>query len=81
MSSDCRELAGNLISAFHAAEWRPFAAFSGFPTEPVGITLYVKDINDHTLADAIEKSINLKVAHIEPTSDPNLESLFIGIKP
>lgn len=81
ISSECRELAGNLIGAFHNAGWEPLAAFSGPYNEPVGIVHYLTNINDHALANAIEKSINVKIEHIEPTSDPTLESVFVGIKP
>jgi hypothetical protein len=81
MSANCRELAGNFISAFHAAGWQQYAAFSGFYTEPIGLTLYVKDTSDHTLADAIEKSTGLKIEHIEPSNDPSIESIFFGIRP
>jgi hypothetical protein len=81
MSTDCRELAGNFISAFNSSGWQVRAAFSGYPSEPVGLVLFQTDINDHSLADTIETTTRLKIQRIEPSAMPTGNSLFIGIKP
>jgi hypothetical protein len=81
MSADCRELAGNFIGAFHNSGWEVRGAFSGYPQEPIGLVLYQVDVNDHSLADAIQTSTGLKIERIDHTSIPDNESLFIGIRP
>ena len=82
LSADCREFSGNIISAFHSAGWQPLAAFSNQNySEPVGLVLYLKDLNDRSLANAIETSTGQKIDHIETSSDPTMESLLVRIKP
>ena len=82
LTSDCRELAQDFMEVTHNVGWAPwFSSSNAFFYEPYGITLYLKDVNDHSLSDAIEKTTKLKIDHIEPTIDPNLESIFIGIRP
>jgi hypothetical protein len=81
ISANCRELAGNLIGAFHNAGWDVFGAFSGFPQEPVGIRVFLRDIQDKSLSAAIEKATSLKVEATEASNDPTFDSIFIGIKP
>jgi hypothetical protein len=81
LTSDCRGLAEDFMRAAYNAGWAPVLTSGNFYQEPYGITLYVKDINDHSLANAIEKSTGLKIEHVYPSSFPNLESVFIGIRP
>ncbi len=82
LTSDCKDLAESLMVAFHDAGWNPvFATSSAFFQEPYGIVLYLKDPNDKSLKDAIEKTTSLKVDHTEVSTDPFMESMFIGIRP
>jgi len=82
LSADCKEFSGNIISAFYSAGWQPLASYSStFYSEPVGLVLYLKDTNDRTLTNAIETSTGQKIDRIEASTDPTIESLFVGIKP
>ncbi len=81
VDSDCRELAGNLVSVFHAAGWPVSLEFTGNYTESVGIDIYQPDPKDRTLANIIEQATYLKVDAVKPTDFPGITSIFIGIKP
>jgi len=83
LTTDCKDLARDFTTVFHDAGWNPvFASSSTFFQEPYGIVLYLKNPNDKSLAEAIEKTTNLKIDHVEASSDPTgIESLFIGIRP
>ena len=83
LTTDCKDLARDFTTVFHDAGWNPvFASSSTFFQEPYAIVLYLKNPNDKSLAEAIEKTTNLKIDHVEASSDPTgIESLFIGIRP
>jgi hypothetical protein len=82
VTSDCNALSEDFMASFHDASWNPLLATgNAFYREPYGIILYMKDINDRGVADAIEKTTSLKVDRIETSSDLTMESLFIGIRP
>lgn len=82
LTTDCKDLAGNFTAIFHDAGWNPvFASNATYFQEPYGIVLYLRDVNDKSLPEAIEKTTNLKIDHVEASNDPVTESLFIGIRP
>jgi hypothetical protein len=82
LTTDCKDLATDFMGAFHDAGWNPILATgNSFYQEPYGLILYMKDVNDHSLADAIEKTTSLKVDHIEQSTDPFAESIALGIRP
>jgi hypothetical protein len=81
LERDCRDLALSLVSAFDVVGWNPEGMFTGMFQNPVGITSFQQDINDHKLADALERATNgrLKIT-IKQSDFPNTDSLMIGIK-
>ena len=83
LTSDCKDLAESFMAAFHEAGWNPlFASSTAFFQEPYGIVLYLKDPNNKALEEAIEKTTNIKIDHVEAATDPTgVESLFIGFRP
>lgn len=82
LTSDCKDLAADFMGVMHEANWNPiFSSSSSFFSEPYGLVIYQKDVNDRSIADAIEKTTNLKVDHIEATNDPTIESIFLGLRP
>lgn len=82
LTSDCKDLATDFMGVMHDANWNPtFSSASSFFSEPYGLVIYQKDVNDHSIADAIEKTTNLKIDHIEGSNDPTIESIFLGLRP
>lgn len=82
LTTDCKDLAQNFMDIFHEAGWNPvFASNTSYYQEPFGLVLYLKDPTDKSLREAIEKSTNLKIDHVEISTDPFMESLFIGLRP
>jgi hypothetical protein len=81
-NSDCRELADSFARVFSGADWSPVSTYGDLFSSPVGIVLYQKDINEHALADAIEKATNGRLqVKITKSDDPIFDSLYVGLKP
>jgi hypothetical protein len=78
---DCRDLALSLVAAFDVVGWEPEGVFTGTFQTPIGITSFQQDINNHQLADALERatSSRLKVT-IKPSGFPGTDSILVGIK-
>jgi hypothetical protein len=81
LNSDCRALAEDFMGVLNGIDWNPVLGGNNFYQEPYGAVLYQTDIKDRRLADAIEKTTKIKIAHIYPTSMPNVDSLFLGLRP
>jgi hypothetical protein len=82
LTTDCQELAQDFMRVFYEAEWNPVLGASSFFSQvPYGAVLYQTDVTDQRLKNAIEKTTNIRILRILPSAFPNLDSIFLGIKP
>jgi len=54
LDNECRDLAYSFLSIFNGIGWVPFLDSKTNYNIPAGLVLYMNDINDHKLSDAIE---------------------------
>jgi hypothetical protein len=81
LNNDCKDLSLNFMRAFRAAGWEPVMGSGAmYYQQPYGAVLYQKDVNDESLAKAIEAATGLKIEHISQSTQLQ-DSLFIGIRP
>jgi hypothetical protein len=69
------------MSIFDDVGWNPVMGTSNFFQEPYGAVLYQTDVKEERLKDAIEKTTKIRISHIAQTSIPNLDSIFLGVRP